>query len=1495
MSNIFVSQKSNLSPAKQAVLEKYLKAKLKDRHSDEEIARRNAATAPLSFAQQRLWLLCQLEPVSAAYNFPTALRISGKIDLSAMEKAINAIIGRHAILRTRFVTVADQPQQVIVPEIKIAMVIEDISEFTDSEVDKRIKAEGLKPFVLSEYPLFRTRLLYLGQSRGEEAYVFLVNMHHIISDGWSAGVLFREFAALYIDYCNGMPPSLPELPIQYADFSYWQHNGLQEGRLNRQLAYWKKQLAGSPNLLNLPTDHPRLPMRGFLGATHYFAIAPELTDRLNRLSRLQGVTLFTVLLAAFNSLLFRYSGEKDICVGIPAAGRTKPELEDLIGFFVNTLVIRTRLDDHPCFMELVGRVQTAVLEAWENQDIPFDKLVEALQPQRNPGVNPLFQVMFVLHNVPMGTLALPGLTLESMAVDYGISKFDLVFHVTENNGLEAAFEYSTELFEAASIVSMAEQLNRLLAAIVEHPEFRLGQLSLLTTAEICRLNEWNVTSGLLPEDLCLHALFEAQALKQPERTAVICGELKLSYGELNERANGLAGYLRKQGVGPEIRVALCLDRSVEAIIGLLGILKAGAVYVPMDPAQPPERIAELLDDCNASLLLTQDRLLTGFGASSPKILCLDREWPTDEERIDGELPVLVDPSNAAYLIYTSGSTGKPKGVIISHKNAVASTFARFSYYPESPDGFLLLSPFAFDSSLAGIFWTLGSGGRLFIPAESAHQDPQALVNSVAQEALSHLLCTPSFYSLLLDYGKQGQLTGLRTAIVAGETCSPDLVAKHARHLPATRLYNEYGPTEATVWSSVYEIQVADSADDVRVPIGRPIANSRIYILDDCLNQVPAGVPGEIYVGGAGIARGYHNRFDVTAERFLPNPFSAEAGARVYRSGDKARFLPDGRIEFLGRVDHQVKIRGFRIELGEIEARLVQHNAVSDAVVLVQEDRGDKRLTAYVAGLQSGIENAALSEILREYLKATLPVYMVPSRIVVLAALPLNDNGKIDRNALSILDISGNPEKPFVEPGNPLEEELANIWMEVLGVERIGVTDDFFELGGHSILAMQLLLRIRNSLSCDLSLRDLFQMPTVAAQARLLAAHDVNGHSNADSIDWESETALDESIYLLSEYRPGAVVKSVFLTGASGFLGVFLLKELLEQSRATVYCLVRAATSSQGFEKIKQSLDAYGLWDSDYISRIYPVCGDLAQARLGMQTSQWRQLAGEIDVIYHNGASVNFVYPYAALKAANVSGTEEVLRLACTIKVKAVHYISTLSVFENDSNVDSVMEDDFPENGSGLVGGYAQSKWVAEKMVRMAGDRGLPVSIYRPSTITGDSRSGVWNTGDYLSNVIGACLLLGKVPLQESLFNTVPVDYVSRALVFLSRQSQGIGKTYHLTNPSLLSSNQLLAWAHTADLPLEKVDFNDWLEELRDFAGGSSDHPFFSLLPMLDQEEMNLPNNEDSPERVLTFDLRNVSAGLSGTGISCPPPDERLWHLYFHYLHKAYAGYSSAAV
>ncbi|WP_341325219.1 amino acid adenylation domain-containing protein [Methylotuvimicrobium sp. KM2] len=1088
-------EKTELSQAKRMLLENRLRGRNLSVSEDSVISKRGMHYAPLSMTQQRLWLLYQLDPGSPSYNYSTALRLTGKLNVPVLKKCINEIIRRHEVLRTTIAEINGQPTQIVVSEITLPFQIYDLSQLPESHQEtesvRLAKEEGKKPFDLLNGPLLRVVLIRLGKQEQENEWMLLFTVHHIAYDGWSAGVLLREFGVIYQSFLRNDPSPLQELPIQYADFSYWQLNWIQGRRLDQQLAYWKKQLADCPRLLDLPTDHSRPSVRSFQGATYTFAMSPELIARLHNLSRLYDVTLFTVLLAVFKILLFRYSGEKDICVGVPMAGRTKPALENLIGFFVNTVVIRTKIDDNSCVKDLIKQIMESTLEAQENQDIPFDKLVEELQPQRNSSSNPFFQVMFVMHNVPMRALELPSLTLEKIELDYEISKFDLVLHVTERGGLEGTFEYNTELFERASIVRIAEHLEMLLEAIPTLPDLRLCNLPLLTESEVYRLTEWNATAEFFPEDQCLHTLFEAQALKHPERTAVACGGKKLSYAELNERANCLARHLRKCGVGPEIQVALCVERSVEAVIGLIGILKAGGVYVPMDPSHPAERIVELLADCNASLLLTQDRLLTRFTENIPEVMCIDSDLLTDPERIDDDLQVAIHPLNAAYIIYTSGSTGKPKGVVISHKNAVASTYARFSYYPEQPDSFLLLSPFAFDSSIAGIFWTLSSGGRLCIPPEGDHQDPNTLVKIIDREELSHILCSPSFYSFLLDYAKQGQLNSLRTAIVAGEICTPTLAATHLSHLPTTRLYNEYGPTEATVWSSVYEIDSIDTLYNQRIPIGHPIANIQLYILDDYLNRVPPGVPGEIYIGGTGIARGYYYSSDMTADRFIPNPFSG-TGARIYRTGDKARFLPDGNIEFLGRVDHQVKIRGFRIELSEIETRLLRHPQVKDAVVIAYGDQTDVKLAAYIVPScavreqQTAGESKTLFNELRDFLKNALPNYMVPAAFIGLDKLPLNSNGKIDASALPIPDLAAQISCHYVAPCTSLEAQLAELWASQLGIEQVGTYDNFFDLGGHSLSVVQIIKRMREFHGIDLSVTDLFNAPTVSEMSHLIS-------------------------------------------------------------------------------------------------------------------------------------------------------------------------------------------------------------------------------------------------------------------------------------------------------------------------------------------------------------------------------------------------------------------------
>lgn len=1077
-------RKAGLSEAKRALLEKQLRGRPAVTMAAAAIPRRPDGDPPLSFSQQRLWFLDRLGGGSVAYNIPAALRLIGRLDIQAMEKAVNEILRRHEVLRTTFVESGGQPVQKVAPESWITIEVHDLSHLPESEREPEVlrlaREEGRRPFDLALGPLLSVLLLRLN----EREHVLLFTLHHILSDGWSAAILFSEFAQFYRAFREKQVLALPELPIQFGDFAYWQRQWLRGERLEKQLAYWHDRLDGAPPLLDLPVDHPRPAVPSGRGAKHSFRLPQELTGHLRDLSRREGVTLFVTLVSAFNVLLHRYSGQSDFCLGVSVANRIRPEIEGLIGLFANMLVLRADLSGNPSFIDFLRRMQAVSIGAQTHQDLPFEKLVEEMNPARDRSYSPFFQVVFVLHNLPPRTMELPDLAVQPMDVDFGTAKSDLTLHVTEDQeGLQAAFEYSTDLFEAATIARMAGHFHLLLEAVTTNPLVRLSDLPLLSEAERRDLADWNRTTRPFPEDLCLHELFEAQARNNPERTAVISGSWRISYGELNLRADRLARSLRTLGVGTETRVGLYAERSVEAIVGILGVLKAGGAYVPLAPNHPPERVAELLSDCGATLLLAR---------VSPAALRLNGIRILTLDKADGmeaaPLAHVTDgpqPDSAAYLIYTSGSTGKPKGVVVSHRNVLASNSARADFYREPPDGFLLVSPIYFDSSVAGIFWTLSRGGRLCIPPEGDHQDPRALAVLIHREGLSHLLCLPSLYGLLLDCADPPQLEGLRVAIVAGESCPPSLVAKHFADLPETRLYNEYGPTEATVWSSVHEITPADASDGTPISIGRPIANTLIYLLDPDLRSVPVGVPGEIYIGGAGIARGYHDQPGLTAERFVPDPFTGIAGARLYRTGDRARFHPDGKIEFMGRIDQQVKIRGFRIEPEEIEDRLRKYPGIGDAVVIAREDRpGEKRLTAYVVP-SLGKDSAPPPETLREFLKDTLPDYMIPAAFVPLDRLPSNANGKLDRSALPAPDLAGQFAHRYRAPRGGLETRLAELWAETLGIERVGIHDNFFDLGGHSLAAVQLIVRVQQEFCGELSVASLFEAPTVAEFATLL--------------------------------------------------------------------------------------------------------------------------------------------------------------------------------------------------------------------------------------------------------------------------------------------------------------------------------------------------------------------------------------------------------------------------
>jgi amino acid adenylation domain-containing protein len=1037
----------------------------------------------LSFAQQRLWFLNQFDGQSAFYNMPAAVRLTGSLDVAALQGTLAAIVQRHEVLRTRFEAVDGTPVQVIDAQAGVALPLEDLSgqppEAREAAAQRLAQQEAQAPFDLARGPLLRARLLRLA----DEEHVVLLTLHHIVSDGWSMGVLVREVAALYAAFVRGEASPLAALPVQYADYAHWQRAWLQGEVLASQLAYWKAKLEGAPALLTLPTDRPRPAVQRYAGATLDFRVDAATTAGLHALARDGEATLFMVLASAFSVLLGRHAGQDDICVGTPIANRTRAEVEGLIGFFVNTLVLRTRLSGNPGFKELLAQVRETALGAYAHQDVPFEQLVEELKPPRDLGHAPLFQVMLVLQNAPAQALQLPGLTLQAMQEQEHSAKFDLTLTVEERAGeLRARLAYSTDLFEASTMARLAARFQRLLAGIVAEPASPVGALPLLEEGEreqVLRQGQgpavsWDAAPRTLP------ALFEAQVARAPQAPAVVFEGATLSYGELDAAANRLAHYLRAQGVGAEVRVGLCLERSLEMVVALLGVLKAGGAYVPLDPAYPRERLAYMLEDAAPAVLLTQQSVREVLPATEIPTLCLD----TQADALAG-LPATalpdaidaIDPRHLAYVIYTSGSTGRPKGVGVSHAGIVNRlNWMQAEYELDASDRVLQKTPFSFDVSVWEFFWPLAQGATLVVARPGGHQDPLYLGGLIAAQAITTVHFVPPMLEVFLGVaGAAAQCASLRRVICSGQALSLELQKRFFAALPEVALHNLYGPTEASVDVTYWACD--ESTSLTVVPIGRPIANTQLYILNGSLEPVPLGVAGELYLAGVGLARGYLGRPDLTAGSFVANPFG-EPGARMYRTGDLVRSLPDGSVEYLGRLDDQVKIRGFRIELGEIEAALAQCTGVREAVVVARDSgAGERALVAYVVPAAGEVP----ASVLREALQAVLPAYMVPQHFVQLERLPLTPNGKLDRRALPAPDLTGD-QAEYVAPRTPTEQTVANIWAEVLKLERVGIHDNFFELGGHSLSVMQVTSKVRSTFQHNLPLRALFEAPTLIAFA-----------------------------------------------------------------------------------------------------------------------------------------------------------------------------------------------------------------------------------------------------------------------------------------------------------------------------------------------------------------------------------------------------------------------------
>jgi amino acid adenylation domain-containing protein len=1047
----------------------------------------NQVELPLSFAQQRLWFLDQLDPNSALYNIPMALRLAGTLNVAALEQSLQAIIDRHEALRTNFITVDGEPTQIIHTNITWTLSVVELQHLPTREQEiaaQQVIAQAIQPFNLASDALIRATLVVLSETE----HILLVGMHHIVSDGWSIGVLVQELAALYNAAAQCQPTLLAPLPIQYADFAIWQREWLQGEVLQSQLSYWQQQLAGIPALLSLPTDRPRPTVQTFAGSRQKFPLSIELTQRLTKLSQQQGGTLFMTLLAAFDILLYRYTGQADILVGVPIANRNRSEIEELIGFFVNTVVMRTDLSGHPSFNELLMRVREMAIDADAHQDLPLEMLVEVLQPQRDLSHPPLFQVMFDLQNNPLLSLELTGLSVSQIQVENTTAKFDLTLSMQQTaTGLLAVWEYNTDLFDDSTIERLAGHFEIMLAGIVANPQQSIDRLPLLSDLERHQLLvDWNQTQVDYPQDICVHQLFEQQVARTPEAIAVRFEDRELTYRELNLRANQLAHYLQSVGVAPDGLVGICVERSLEMVVGLLGILKAGGAYVPIDPDYPQERITYILEDTQLSILLTQSRLLVQLPGQIRTTICLDRDWSVIAQHATDSPIAAVQPDRLAYIIYTSGSTGTPKGVTIEHRSLLNFVLtANREYGLTANDKILQFGSICFDISVEEIFPGLVVGATLVLRTEEMLDRHDVFWQRCQEWQLTVLsLSTAYWHQLVAELTPQDSCIPqqLRMMIIGGEEVQRSKVehwddsVAHFANLP--QLVNCYGPTEATVVTTLHHFNSSDATD---VLIGRPISNAQVYILNQDLQPVPIGVAGELHIGGAGLARGYLHRPELTTEKFIPNPFSTEPNSRLYKTGDLACYLPDGNIEYLGRIDNQVKIRGFRIELGEIETVLSQHRGVKTAIVIASAEAIDrKRLVAYI------VPDAAVTltvNELRQVLTAKLPAYMVPSAFVLLEALPLTVNGKVDRRALPAPDFSSQPQDNFVAPRTPEEEILAQIWAKVLKVDRVGIHDNFFEIGGHSLLATQLVSRIRNTFKVELPLRELFATGTVATLHR----------------------------------------------------------------------------------------------------------------------------------------------------------------------------------------------------------------------------------------------------------------------------------------------------------------------------------------------------------------------------------------------------------------------------
>lgn len=1049
---------------------------------------------PVSFAQQRLWFLDQIEPGNAAYNLPRVIRILGAVNAGALASAINALVARQDGLRTIFSSLEGEPRQSVLPAMEVELPVIDLSHLPNDRREEealRIAAEKAgEPFDLTSGPLLRLTLVKLAS----EEHILILVMHHIVTDGWSMSIFFHEIASLYDAFTDGHPPDLPELSIRYRDFAVWQKEYESGELLQSQIEYWKKKLLGAETTLDIPTDHPRPAIQTARGACESFFLNEDITEKLKCLSQTEGATLFMILLAAFQAFLWRYTSQESILIGTPVAGRNELELENVIGFFVNTLILRADFSDETTFRDLLKQVRSTAIEAYANQDVPFERLVEELKPERSMAHTPLFQAMLILQNAPKQRLKLRDLILEELEFESGIAKFDLTLEIIEQKGLHCTFEYNSDLFESATIQRMIGHFENLVDAAIQNPDAKISALNLFTKQEREDiLVEWNDTSADYPDKLTIHGAFEEAVARTPEAAALLHDGKSLTYRQLNERANRLAHYLIHKNVQHGALVGISIEPSFDMVIAILGVLKAGAAYVPLDPSESEQRLALMLEDSHVGTIITCRDAQNRFPDHTAHLLFLDAEKAAIEQCSPLNVSLPLSSTNLAYVIYTSGSTGAPKGVEGTHRASMNRFAWMWNAYPFQPgETCCQKTALSFIDSVWEIFGPLLQGVRNLIVPKETLLEPRQFIELLYQYDVSRLLLVPSLLRMLLEHcgNLAEKLPKLKLWSVSGEVLDNDLACRFLEALPQATLLNIYGSSEVAADVTWHEVRNPKrELDKTRsVPIGRPISNTQIYILDRFLGPVPIGVQGEIHVGGMCLARGYWNKPEATAERFIGNPFEPGNSTRLYKTGDYGRFLPNGVIEYLGRTDNQVKIRGMRVELGEVESILRTHPLVQEAAVVVTNEKAN--LVAYVVASDG---SAPVASQLRRFAHSKLPEHMVPSHYILIESLPVLPSGKINRKLLQSRNLTSSAsEDAYIAPRTETEEALAKIWSEVLRIKRIGVEDNFFELGGHSLLAVQVVSRIRRTFEVEISVRSIFEEPVIASLAEKVAQAKADG-------------------------------------------------------------------------------------------------------------------------------------------------------------------------------------------------------------------------------------------------------------------------------------------------------------------------------------------------------------------------------------------------------------------